>query len=69
MKNVKSPKMLEIAGEKLGYASALFIFSTTFFHIGGGFGLLHYGITYYEFIYVIMGLYLIVILLKGMRRG
>ena len=69
MKNSKPPSRIEFAGEKLGYASALFIFSTILFHIGGGFGLLHYGITYFEFIYIIMGLYLIVILLKGMRHG
>ena len=58
----------EILGETLGYATALFIFATILFHIGGGFGLLQYGITYFEFIYVIMGIYLSVILLRGIKN-
>ena len=69
MKSIKPLNRMEIVGERLGYATALFIFATIFFHIGGGFGLLHYGISYFEFIYVVMGLYLCAILLKGIRRG
>ena len=69
MKGISPQGRMEIVSERLGYATALFIFATIFFHIGGGFGLLHYGITYFEFIYVVMGLYLIAILLKGMRSG